>query len=96
MKTHDKIKKLLEYSLKEEFKCDRDKFFEFYLKQLGKHIPELKDLKANKNSKLKDEVADVFIIGCILSLIEGVDDKTILKRVQRFREHIDNKLKEKV
>ena len=86
MKSDNQIKSLQEWQM--GFYKNKDEYFLFGLKEIEKHIPELRELHAAKNPHLYDEIADVYIWSKMLLLANKVDEEIVLKRIKRFREKI--------
>jgi hypothetical protein len=86
MNLEAKIKSLLKYSLK-RFK-NIDEHFLFGLKEIEKHLPELRELHAKRDPHKKAEIADLYIWAKMLLMASQVDENVIHKRIKRFREKI--------
>lgn len=86
MNLEDKIKSLLKYSLK-GFK-NKDEHFLFGLKEIEKHLPELRELHAKKDAHKKAEIADLYLWAKMLLMANKIGKDTINKRIKRFREKI--------
>jgi len=86
MKANEEITKLMQWDLK-HFK-DRESYFLFGLKEIEKHMPELRELNEAKDPHLLDEIADVYIWSRMVLEAHKINDEIILKRVDRFREKI--------
>jgi len=86
MKSEEEIKALLDFDIK-HFK-DTEEHLLFALDHIEHHIPELRELNAEKNPHLYDEIADVYILAKMILLANDVKEDVVLKRIERFREKI--------
>ncbi len=63
-------------------------YFLFALKEIEKHLPELKELEKTKDQHLIKEIIDVYVWSRILVETHNIDESMIKERIFKFKDKI--------
>jgi len=73
------------FKFKRAYYKNREDFFDFGLKEIEYHVPELQELDKKKDEHLYAEIADVYIWSSMLLLNDKVGKEIVLARVKKFK-----------